>query len=84
MGSLSNLSVLETRFYNIFQKYYKGIHRKVVEVQVEGFSKIARVYRCYASQVWIGIRMSNGLHLSRKNLSYYEQVTMVEKLEGGC
>ena len=38
MGSLSNLSVLETRFYNIFQKYYKGIHRKVVEVQVEGFS----------------------------------------------
>ena len=30
MGSLSNLSVLETRFYNIFQKYYKGIHRKVL------------------------------------------------------
>ena len=74
MGSLSNLSVLETRFYNIFQKYYKGIHRKVVEVQVEGFS----------TEDETSPQGSNGLHLSRKNLSYYEQVTMVEKLEGGC
>ncbi len=32
----------------------------------------------------VEIRISNGLHLSQKNLSYPDLVRMVEKLEGLC
>lgn len=35
-------------------------------------------------RIWIDIRISNGLHLSQKNLSYQDLVRMVEKLEGLC
>ena len=35
-------------------------------------------------RIWVGIRISNGLHLSQKNLSYQDLVRMVEKLEGLC
>ena len=35
-------------------------------------------------RIWVEIRISNGLHLSQKNLSYPDLVRMVEKLEGLC
>ena len=35
-------------------------------------------------RVWIDIRISNGMHLSQKNLSYQDLVRMIEKLEGLC
>jgi len=35
-------------------------------------------------RIWIEIRISNGLHLSQKNLSYQDLVRMIEKLEGLC
>ena len=35
-------------------------------------------------RIWIEVRMSKGLHLSQKNLSYQDLVRMVEKLEGLC
>lgn len=35
-------------------------------------------------RIWLELRMSNGLYLSRKNLSYQELVSMIEKLEGLC
>ena len=38
----------------------------------------------YPVRIWIDIRISNGLHLSQKNLSYQDLVRMVEKLEGLC
>ena len=34
--------------------------------------------------IWIDIRISNGLHLSQKNLSYQDLVLMIEKLEDLC
>lgn len=34
--------------------------------------------------IWIDIRISNGLHLSQKNLSYLNLVRIVEKLEDLC
>ena len=37
-----------------------------------------------AVRIWIDIRISNGLHLSQKNLSYQDLVRMIEKLEGLC
>ena len=33
---------------------------------------------------WVETRMSNGLRLSQKNLSYRDLVRVVEKLEGLC
>lgn len=30
-------------------------------------------------RIWIELRISNGLHLSQKNLSYWDLVRMVEK-----
>ena len=35
-------------------------------------------------RIWLELRMSNGLYLSRKNLSYQELSSMIEKLEGLC
>ena len=35
-------------------------------------------------RIWVEIRISNGLHLFQKNLSYPDLVRMVEKLEGLC
>ena len=36
------------------------------------------------TRIWIELRSSNGLHLSRKNMSYQELVDMVGRLEGIC
>ena len=39
---------------------------------------------CSTVRIWLELRMSNGLYLSRKNLSYQELSSMIEKLEGLC
>lgn len=85
--------------YNIFQKWFKDTRKKVVEVQVDGAPVITHeettktnVQPKSASKssnenpvrIWIDMRISNGLHLSQKNLSYQDLVRMVEKLEGLC
>ena len=85
--------------YNIFQKWFKDTRKKVVEVQVEGAPEISHEEESKAGdqskpvsnrcndnpiRIWIYIRISNGLHLSQKNLSYQDLVRMVEKLEGLC
>ena len=73
--------------------------KKVVEVQVDGAPAIGHEEKSRASdqpqpvspgrddhpvRIWVGIRISNGLHLSQKNLSYQDLVRMVEQLEGLC
>ena len=35
-------------------------------------------------RIMIELRMSNGLHLSQRNLNYQDLVRLVEKLEGLC
>ena len=39
---------------------------------------------CSTVRIWLELRMSNGLYLSRKNLSYQELSSMIDKLEGLC
>ena len=39
---------------------------------------------CPTVRIWLELHMSNGLYLSRKNLSYQELSSMIEKLEGLC
>ena len=73
--------------------------KKVVEVQVDGAPAIGHEEKSRASdqpqpvspsrddhpvRIWVGIRISNGLHLSQKNLSYQDLVRMVEQLEELC
>ena len=84
--------------YNIFQKWYKDTRNKVVAVQIDGIpeSKTEEKKQSDQSQagsaiitdhtvrIRIDIRISNGLLLSQKNLSYQDLVRMIEKLEGLC
>lgn len=73
--------------------------RKIVWLQVDGVPVIGHEEKSSAIdqsqpvspgrndhpvRIWVEIRISNGLHLSQKNLSYPDLVRMVEKLEGLC
>lgn len=84
--------------YNLFHKWYKDTHNKIVSVQVDGIPVAEDVAGAPPAveprkspgsgdkpvRIWVELRMSNGLHLSQKNLSYRDLVLMVEKLEGLC
>lgn len=85
--------------YNIFQKWFKDTRKKVVVVQIDGAPGISHSKKTKSSdqpqavskssndtpvRIWIDIRISNGLHLSQKNLSYQDLVRKIEKLEGLC
>ena len=97
--SLQSFCVKNKVPYNIFQKWYKDTRKQVVEVHVDGAPSIGHEEQSRASdqpqpvsprindhpvRIWVEIRISNGLHLSQKNLSYPDLVRMVEKLEGLC
>ena len=97
--SLQSFCVKNKVPYNIFQKWFKDTRKKVVEVQVDGAPVIAHEEKTKTGEqpkpvskssddnpvrIWIDIRISNGLHLSQKNLSYQDLVRMIEKLEGLC
>ena len=81
--------------YNIFSKWYKDTRKQIVEVKVDGrpsdVEQEASVQSASspspsasAVRILVELRMSNGLHLSQKNLSYQDLVRLVEKLEGLC
>ena len=97
--SLQSFCVTNKVPYNIFQKWYKDTRKKIVEVQVDGVPVIGHEEKSSAIdqsqpvspgrndhpvRILVNIRISNGLHLSQKNLSYPDLVRMVEKLEGLC
>ena len=97
--SLQSFCVKHKVPYNIFQKWYRDTRKKVVEVQVDGAPVIGHEEQSGAIdqpqpvspgrtdhpvRIWVEIRISNGLHLFQKNLSYPDLVRMVEKLEGLC
>lgn len=84
--------------YNIFSKWYKDTRKKIVEVTVEGFpsgsapvlsapvTKVADATDAVVppTRIWVELRLSNGLHISQKNLSYQSLRRMIENLEGLC
>lgn len=99
MENLSNRFVLRTKFLITSFRNGTGIPGKVVEVQVDGAPVIGHEEQSGAIdqpqpvspgrtdhpvRIWVEIRISNGLHLFQKNLSYPDLVRMVEKLEGLC
>lgn len=85
--------------YNIFYKWYKDTRNKIVEVKVDGLPTSTQEERNVESRpqeqpstetksscvrILVELRMTNGLHLSQKNLSYQELKQLIEKLEGLC
>ena len=89
--------------YNLFAKWYKDTHKKMVPVQVQGAPRSdvdsvdtsAPVLRRNpiddapalpdtGLRILVDIRMSNGVHISQKNLSYEGLKSLVGKLEGFC
>ena len=85
--------------YNIFYKWYKDTRNKIVEVKVDGLPISAQEEPKQESpsqepsstatkpsgvRILVELRMTNGLHISQKNLSYQELKRLIEKLEGLC
>ena len=80
--------------YNIFYKWYKDTRNKIVEVKVDGVPTPAQgeskqeqastVMKPSGVRILVELRMTNGLHISQKNLSYQELKRLIEKLEGLC
>ena len=84
--------------YNIFYKWYKDTRRNIVEVQVDGKPSDAPTAQAPVdhvdaqanrktptkTRILVDIRVTNGLHVTQKNLSYQELKQLVEKLEGLC
>ena len=82
--------------YNIFSKWYKDTRKKVVEVQVDGIPSAKETSSSLKDpealpvspkdsvRILIDLRVSNGLHIQQKNLSYQSLRTLIEKLEVLC
>ena len=82
--------------YNIFSKWFKDTRKQIVEVTVDGrpseeeeaSAVPSHPRQQYTSgspvRILVEIRISNGLHISQKNLSYQDLVKLVEKLEVLC
>lgn len=82
--------------YNLFYKWYTDTRHKVVPVSVSGAppkeeapTKVKEKPSESSSEhlsvhIMIDIRMSNGLRVMQRNLSYQELVRLVENLEVLC
>ncbi|WP_281514877.1 hypothetical protein [Phocaeicola sartorii] len=84
--------------YNVFYKWYKDTRKKIVEVKVDGLpspaqenpqeerpsQKALREAKTSSVCILVELRMSNGIHLTQKNLSYQDLKSLIEKLEGLC
>lgn len=84
--------------YNIFYKWYKDTRNKIVEVKVDGIPSSVKEHPKQENlqqeppmqkmsspvRILVELRMTNGLHISQKNLNYQELKHLIEKLEGLC
>ena len=91
MENLSSRFVSRTKFLITFSKNGLRILANAPGLTHEEKDKtgdqpkpVSKSSTDYPVRIWIDIRISNGLHLSQKNLSYQDLVRMVEKLEGLC
>lgn len=82
--------------YNLFSKWYRDTRKKIVEVHVDGrpcptvqaptspHEEVRSQTEKPSVRILFELRMTNGLHISQKNLSYQELRRLVEKLEVLC
>ena len=86
--------------YNLFYKWYKDTRHQIVPVQVEGQPETdtqslkevsssptperkENVESCPV-RMMIDIRMTNGIRIQQRNLTYRNLRSLIEKLEGLC
>lgn len=78
--------------YNLFIKWYQDTRHKIVPVTVDGkpdqvsqtASEVEKDQKSQLSQavrIMIDIRMTNGLHVSRRGMNYPELQRLVNNLE---
>ena len=87
--SFQSFSIKYKAPYNFFPKWFKDTCKKVGEVQIDGVPADIHEEKTKTGgqpqpapkssndnpiRIWIDIRISNGLHLSQKNLSYQDLV----------
>ena len=84
--------------YNLFEKWYKDTRHQIVPVQVDGHPETSSRQEvppssvpetnpdvsCRPLRIMIDIRMTNGMHIQQRNLTYQGLRVQVEKLEGLC
>lgn len=85
--------------YNIFYKWYKDTRNKLVEVKVDGLpcssqenpkeerhsqEPSSMEAKTSSVRILLKLRMTNGLHITRKNVNYQELKALIEKWEGLC
>ncbi len=84
--------------YNIFYKWYRDTRNKIVEVKVDGRPAqpqgkeesethqrdVVPEKQNSAVRILVELRMTNGLHIAQKNLSYQDLRRLIEKLEDLC
>lgn len=82
--------------YNLFEKWYRDTRHHIVPVKVDGTPKetstvsapekehVTSIQKKSHIRILVDIHVSNGLHVSRKNLSYGDLKSFVEKLEALC
>ena len=85
--------------YKIFCKWYKDTRSKIVGVKVDGLPTSTQEApnaegrpqehqsaetKSPCVRILVELHMTNGLHISQKNLSYQELKQLIGKLEGLC
>ena len=84
--------------YNLFHKWYKDTRHRIVPVQVEGQQveqepekdlsasapSMGGALSSHPVRFMIDIRMTGGMHIQQRNLSYEGLKNLVEKLEVLC
>lgn len=91
--SIQSFCIRNNVAYNLFERWYRDTRKKIVEVKVDGYPQesITEDVREHTVttkpagvRILVDIRVSNGLHVHQKNLSYGGLRQLVEKLEGLC
>lgn len=94
--SIQSFCIKNNVAYNLFERWYRDTRKKIVEVKVDGSPQESITQRTEdvqeptvatkpaGNRILVDIHVSNGLHVSRKNLSYGGLRELVEKLEGLC
>lgn len=79
--------------YNLFDKWYTDTRHKVVSVKVEGMPQedddenvepVREVDRRENLRIMIDLKMTNGMHIQQRNLSYDALKRLILNLEVLC
>ena len=98
--SIQSFFLKNTVHYNLFHKWYKDTCHQIVPVHVEGHLEAESnsptdvpsspvperktETESGSLRIMIDIRMTNGMRIQQRNLTYPDLKTLIVKLEGLC